>query len=252
MDPRRSAESEQEYDVCLSFAGEQRDYVEQVASRLREEGIRVFYDDYEQVSLWGKDLYEHLDWVYRKAARYCVLFASADYARKIWTSHERRSAQARALHNNGTYILPARFDDTEIPGLRPTIAYVDLRQTTSAELAELILKKLNTGPRGLHFYTWPTAYSGKVWIQILPTAKTAGKNHEIKLRWGPWRRRIDEPVGEEGLTLTTSKAAEDSPAPCQVQVIPAARVLFGVGDSLSGEVLDIEVGWTYASDQSFE
>jgi hypothetical protein len=252
MDQTRSAEPEREYDVCLSFAGEQREYVEQVASRLREEAIRVFYDDYEQASLWGKDLYEHLDWIYSRAARYCVLFASADYARKIWTSHERRSAQARALQDSGTYILPARFDDTEIPGLRPTVAYVDLRRTTSAELAELILKKLNTGPSGSHFHTWPAAYGGKVWIQILPTAKTAGKNHEIQLRWGPWRRRVEEPVGEDGLTLTTSKAAEDGPAPCQVQVIPPTRVLFGTGNPLSGEVLDIEVGWTHASDQLSE
>jgi hypothetical protein len=219
---------------------------------LHDEGIRVFYDDYEQVSLWGKDLYEHLDWVYQRAAKYCVLFASADYARKMWTSHERRSAQARALHDSGTYILPARFDDTEIPGLRPTVAYVDLRQTTSAELAELILKKLNTGPRGLHFYTWPAEYSGKVRIRILPTAKAAGKNHEVKLRWGPWRRYISEPVGEDGLTLTTSKAAEERPAPLQVQVIPAARAIFGTGDAPGGEVLDIEIGWTHASDSDIE
>jgi hypothetical protein len=134
-----------QYDVCLSFAGEQRNYVDQVAANLRERGIRVFYDDFEQVSLWGKDLYEHLDWVYRKAARYCVLFASADYARKVWTNHERQSAQARALEANREYVLPTRFDDTEIPGLRPTVAYVDLRRTTAAELGELIQTKL--GPR---------------------------------------------------------------------------------------------------------
>lgn len=252
MDTKISAEPEQEYDVCLSFAGEQRNYVQQVASRLRDAGIRVFYDDYEQVSLWGKDLYEHLDWIYRKAARYCVLFASADYARKIWTSHERRSAQARALHDSDIYILPTRFDDTEIPGLRSTVGYVDLRQTTSAELAELILKKLNTGPRGLHFHTWPAEYSGKVWIQMIPTAKTVGENHEIELRWGPWRRYVNEPVGEDGLILMTSKAAEVSPAPLQLQVIPAARALFGAGQAPSGEKLDIEVGWRHVSDPDIE
>ncbi len=50
-----------EYDVCLSFAGEDRAYVKEVASKLREMSIRVFYDDYEQAELWGKDLYTHLD-----------------------------------------------------------------------------------------------------------------------------------------------------------------------------------------------
>lgn len=134
-----------QYDVALSFAGEQRAYVRKVAAALREMGIRPFYDDYEQANLWGKDLYEHLDWVYQKAARYCVLFASADYARKVWTTHERRSAQARALESAAEYVLPARFDDTEIPGLRSTVGYVDLRSTSPRKLAKLISEKL--GPR---------------------------------------------------------------------------------------------------------
>jgi len=133
------------YDVALSFAGEQRTYVEKVAAALRRRGIRPFYDDYEKAALWGKDLYEHLDWVYQKAARYCVLFASEAYARKVWTSHERKSAQARALQSAGEYVLPVRFDDTEIPGLRPTVAYVEASDITPAQLAKLISEKL--GPR---------------------------------------------------------------------------------------------------------
>lgn len=133
------------YDVALSFAGEQRAYVQKVAAALRRRGIRPFYDDYEQATLWGKDLYEHLDWIYQKAARYCVLFASEAYASKVWTTHERRSAQARALQSNQEYVLPVRFDDTDIPGLRPTVAYVDARLLLPGRLAELISKKL--GPR---------------------------------------------------------------------------------------------------------
>lgn len=48
-----------DYDVTLSFAGEDRAYVEKVAAALYSLGIRVFYDRYEQVDLWGKDLYTH-------------------------------------------------------------------------------------------------------------------------------------------------------------------------------------------------
>src|SRR6266403_774201 len=43
---------EYDYDVTLSFAGEDRDYVEQVAAALYALGIRVFYDRYEAVDLW--------------------------------------------------------------------------------------------------------------------------------------------------------------------------------------------------------
>lgn len=133
------------YDVCLSFAGEARTYVEQVARRLKAANVRVFYDTDEKANLWGKDLYTHLDEIYRLQARYCVLFASKWYAEKRWTAHERQSAQARTFMSNREYILPARFDDTAIPGLRPTVGYIDLRKTTAVQLAKLIIKKLHPG-----------------------------------------------------------------------------------------------------------
>jgi hypothetical protein len=131
-----------EWDVALSFAGEQREYVEAVADRLRALGVRVFYDAYVQHDLWGKDLYTHLDQVYRIASHYCVLFISKDYAQKVWTNHERKSAQARAFVSQSEYILPARFDNTELPGVLPTTGYIDLSKTSPDELAILIARKL--------------------------------------------------------------------------------------------------------------
>ncbi len=131
-----------EYDVCLSFAGEDRKYVRQVADELRRLGIRVFYDEYQEVDLWGKDLYEHLDDIYKNAARYCVIFVSNNYASKLWTNHERKSAQERAFKDSSDYILPARFDDTIVPGLRETVGYIDLCDRDAINFAKLIQKKV--------------------------------------------------------------------------------------------------------------
>ncbi len=131
-----------EYDVALSFAGEDRKYVESVAKCLKEQGVKVFYDKYEKSDLWGKDLYPHLDDVYQNKAKYCVMFISKYYAEKLWTNHERESAQARAFKEKGEYILPARFDNTQIPGIRDTIGYIDLNETTPEQLCQLILTKL--------------------------------------------------------------------------------------------------------------
>lgn len=131
-----------EFDVCLSFAGEERAYVELVARGLKESGLRVFYDEDEKVRLWGKDLIEHFDRIYRVASRYCVMFISAAYAAKAWTRHERRSALARALTEQGEYILPVRFDDTELPGMPPTIAYIELSELAPATLVEFIVEKV--------------------------------------------------------------------------------------------------------------
>ena len=129
------------YEIVLSFAGEDREYVEAVAQFLRTNDVSCFYDKYEDVTLWGKDLVEHLDKVYR-SARYCVMFISEHYSKKIWPTHERRSALSRAIEQKGEYILPARFDNTELPGIRHTIGYVDLKNKKPDELAKMILKKL--------------------------------------------------------------------------------------------------------------
>lgn len=130
------------YEVVLSFAGEDRAYVDEVAELLRANEVSLFYDMYEEATLWGKDLVEHLHKVYSGSARYCVMFISAAYAEKIWPTHERRSAFERAIEAKEEYILPARFDDTPLPGLRKTIHYIDLRKKTPEEFAALILKKL--------------------------------------------------------------------------------------------------------------
>ncbi|MEP6597503.1 MAG: hypothetical protein ABJA71_16230 [Ginsengibacter sp.] len=53
-----------QYDIGLSFAGEERSYVEQIAKELSDIGVKVFYDNYETSDLWGKDLYQHLNDVY--------------------------------------------------------------------------------------------------------------------------------------------------------------------------------------------
>src|SRR5438128_7586050 len=105
--PRRAKEFD--YDVSLSFAGGNRVYVRKVADALRDKGVRVFFDEYEEAALWGRDLYTHLNDVYENSARFCVLFASKQYATKVWTNHERQSAQARAIQEHSEYILPARF-----------------------------------------------------------------------------------------------------------------------------------------------
>ena len=138
------------YDVCLSFAGEDRVYVEQTAKKLRDLGVHVFYDHDEKVELWGKNLYEHFADIYQNSSRFCVIFVSKHYEEKLWTKHERRHAQTRAFENNGEYLLPVRIDDTELPGLPKTIGHIDLREVSTLELAEMIEKKVM--PQGREHY----------------------------------------------------------------------------------------------------
>lgn len=131
-----------DYEVALSFAGEDRVYAEALASSLRARNVLVFYDVYEQANLWGKDLYVHLSEIFHKRAAFCVMFISRYYAEKLWTNHERRAAQARAFQENGEYILPIRLDDTDIPGLLPTTGYLSWPPENQESVADAILIKL--------------------------------------------------------------------------------------------------------------
>jgi hypothetical protein len=132
-----------EYDITLSFAGEQRKQVEEIALCLGAAGVEVFYDNFSKAQLWGKDLYQHLSDVYQKKARFCIIFISKEYAEKAWTNHELKAAQARAFTEKGAeYILPVRFDDTEVAGILPTTGFLDFRTEGAAGICAAALEKL--------------------------------------------------------------------------------------------------------------
>lgn len=130
------------YEVVVSYAGEDQEYVHEVATFLKDHDVELFYAPFKEADLWGTDLTEELDIIYRMEGRYCVMFLSEAYAHKAWPTRERRSAMARAVEQRGRYILPCRFDDTEVPGLSPGVHYVDLKSKTPTQLGKLILEVL--------------------------------------------------------------------------------------------------------------
>lgn len=138
--------NQEQYDVAFSFAGEDREFVEKVASYLSQRKLRVFYDRYEEVYLWGKDLGDILDEIYRFRSQYVIFFISKYYAEKMWTNHERKSALSRAIQEKREYVLPARFDSTELPGLSSSIAYIDLSQETFESFGSKIITKIAGKP----------------------------------------------------------------------------------------------------------
>ncbi len=131
------------YDVAISFAGEDRGVAKEIADGLRDNGKKVFYDEYEKATLWGRDLYSHLSNVYKNKARYCVIVISSYYVEKLWTRHELRAAQARAFEENSDYILPLRIDDTDVEGLLPTVGYLHLASNSPGEVVSVLINKLD-------------------------------------------------------------------------------------------------------------
>ncbi len=132
------------YDVAISFAGEDRAYASALACTLKERhGLIVFYDEEEQAWLMGKNLFEYLIGIYKDKAAYCVILVSEHYLEKRWTRHEWKAVQARAFEESDRdYILPVRLDDTELPGLLPTLGFIDGRSVGPEKLAKLIFAKV--------------------------------------------------------------------------------------------------------------
>jgi len=130
------------FDVAISVAGADKTYASKLADLVRAAGYSVFYYEFFPEYLWGKNLPNTFDEIFRKRSRYCVIFVSKEYHDRVWTNHELRSAQARAVQEKGKeYILPVRLDDTELEGLLPTIGYVPIDMGID-KIGELLIKKL--------------------------------------------------------------------------------------------------------------
>lgn len=72
------------------------------------------------------------------------MFISEEYVDGVWPTYERQIAIAKHVSQHGDYILPLRFDDSEVPGLPPNLHYVDARNRTTNQIIDLIVAKLQS------------------------------------------------------------------------------------------------------------
>jgi hypothetical protein len=170
------------YDLAISFAGEDRSFAESLAKALRGAGVRVFYDEFERSKLWGKDLYTYLQRIYRDEARYCLVLVSTHYVAKRWTKHELRNAQARAFRQDDEYILPVKLDNTELPGVNPTVGYLSAIEMGIDRIVSTAMEKLGLDPTDIEENlrrTWDgqfVKYNGhrmiSYWPKVIELAQT--------------------------------------------------------------------------------
>ena len=100
-----------EYQVSLSFAGEDREIAKQLADALTDEGIAVVFDQASSSELWGADLYKHFQDIFTNS-KICIVLLSEDYGTDAWTKNEFRNLQAQSIAREGFTILPVRESST--------------------------------------------------------------------------------------------------------------------------------------------
>lgn len=99
-----------EYDFALSFAGENRDLAEAIATTLMERDIAVFYDRHEQHKILATNVEDYLASIYEKEARFVIPLLSKFFSKKIWTKFESENFRQRFGDN---VIIPIWYSDCD-------------------------------------------------------------------------------------------------------------------------------------------
>lgn len=103
------------YDIALSFATENQEFVNKVYHYLRQEGMNVFFAPAPecQIILSGQNQREIFFNIFGNQSRYVALFVSKDYVIKDVPMEEAGIAFAK--HSlNGT-VVPIYLDGTKLP-----------------------------------------------------------------------------------------------------------------------------------------
>ncbi len=140
------------FSVALSFPGERRVFVEQVAARLADHvgRERVLYDKYHEAEFARPELDVYLPQLYAAESELIVIFLCEDYAKKQWCKLEWRHIRQLIATSESSRIMFVSFDDigaiAEI-GILPGDGYVVIGSRSPEEIASVILKRLELGQR---------------------------------------------------------------------------------------------------------
>ncbi|WP_245867534.1 hypothetical protein SPSIL_048900 [Sporomusa silvacetica DSM 10669] len=132
------------FDVAVTFAGESRDFVEQVVRELEKilGTNRVFYDnDYEsQLARPGLDFL--LQDIYKNRSKLIVVFLSGKYQEKKWCGLEFKAVRDFIMSKELKRIMYVRMDLEHVDGVFNTDGYIDATKKTPQAIAGFINQRL--------------------------------------------------------------------------------------------------------------
>lgn len=137
--------SEYVYDVGISYASEDEEYVGRVIRLLKEiYNINVFFAPLEQRKMIGEDLLVYLNRVYKDECQYVAVFVSDNYLLKDYPRQEASIIKLRQLTENYRFIIPIVFGDARLDWLSKDIDYMKGDKCAESEVAYYISEKIKT------------------------------------------------------------------------------------------------------------
>ena len=142
---------EMRFKVALSFPGERRSFVGEVAAVLKRRlpAGSVFYDRDYTAQLARPNLDTLLQKIYLSNSDLVVVFLSADYEAKEWCGLEWRAIREIIKNKSDHSIMFMRFDSATIKGAFSIDGYVDLADVTPLEAARLIVERVRLNDQGM-------------------------------------------------------------------------------------------------------
>ena len=121
------------YDVFLSYASEDTAWCENLAERLRNEGVRVWFGEWELKP--GDHLLARLNEGLRQSWKMVAVW-SVNYFRddKFWTLAEAFSQQHSDMLANERPLIPVLIEDCKIPPTFRNILSIDFRHPDDFDL----------------------------------------------------------------------------------------------------------------------
>ncbi len=135
------------FDIALSFTGDHRDVVEQLASRLAERlgRDRVLYDKYHDAEFARLDLDVYLPGLYRTQSELVVIFLCPEYGKKRWCNLEwRHIRQLIATADAGRIMLLSIGEPGDLSdlGIVRGDGYIEISHLAPEAVADKILTRL--------------------------------------------------------------------------------------------------------------
>jgi hypothetical protein len=136
--------STRRFRVALSFAGEKRQFVDQVARilayRFGEE--KILYDKFHEAEFARGDLGVYLPELYNASSDLIVVVVCPDYGKKQWTGLEWAAIHDLLRQRKNQDVMFCRFEYATVKGIYGTSGFVELDDVSPVQAVTLVLQRL--------------------------------------------------------------------------------------------------------------
>ncbi|MEH2498977.1 hypothetical protein V1294_005456 [Bradyrhizobium sp. AZCC 1678] len=103
-----------EYEVAISFAGENRELARFISESLAALDVSNFFDEMFEANFLGKAWSEQFKEIFSKRSKYVLVLLDQYHAKKIWPTFEREHFTPRIQDES---VIPIFLDDTKFVGI---------------------------------------------------------------------------------------------------------------------------------------